>query len=364
MPLKKGLWLNGKEYSLEEFQDGIPAADDQFERDTLTFCHQWLNGQNTFTIHTSGSTGKPKPINISRKQMELSARLTGEALQLAPDYNALVCLNTAYIAGQMMLVRCFTLGLNPFVVTPSATPLTQLPKGISIDFTAFVPYQMQQMLGDSDLSNRLDKLKGIIIGGAPIGLSLLQRLENMQAPVYATYGMTETVSHIALRRLNGTDKSPYFKTQPGVTISTDERGCLTIQSELTNGQLLITNDLVKLVSSDQFEWLGRIDNVINSGGVKIQVEQVELKAGKALLTMNVPNRFLIIGVPDEQLGEKVVMVIEGTPLENEQQSKLESKLEEVLSKYEQPKVIHYLPEFVETETGKVKRQETLAAVLA
>lgn len=324
---------------------------------TLQFCKEWLLGKEIFTIFTSGSTGAPKPIEVSRKQMQASAKATAKALDLQKEDTAFICLNTSYIAGQMMLVRGLEVGMNMVVVAPSANPFSTLDiPSPTIDFYAFVPLQLFELLKDNTHIAMLNQAKAIIVGGAPINIGLENSLQVVAAPVYSTYGMTETVSHIALKRLNGKKKLPYYQALPDTQIGQDERGCLTIVSATTNFEKIITNDKVNLIDEQHFEWIGRIDNVINSGGVKIQIEKIENEIDKLFTQLGISHRFTIIGLPDTHLGEAVTLVLEGEKeniyiTDNEFFSLLKGRL----GKYEVPKKIMYLSHFPITETNKISK---------
>ncbi|MTI25398.1 hypothetical protein E1163_10630 [Fulvivirga kasyanovii] len=327
-----------------------------FERSTVEFIQQWLSGKSSFNIHTSGSTGKPKSISITRQQMETSARLTIHALQLKPAQTALVCLDTGYIAGKMMLVRALIHRMNIIAVNPAANPLEGISH--SPDFTAVVPLQLEEMLKHKQAVEHLNKMSAIIVGGAPVSTVLERKLQQISAPVYATYGMTETVSHIALKKLNGPERSDTFTAFDEVKLDLDARGCLTIQSALTNHEMLVTNDRVNLIDDHHFEWLGRADNTINSGGVKIQSEKVEKVVAQILDELALSNRFFVAGLPDEKLGKKVCLIIEAESIQRDQEE-IAVRLQEKLDKYEVPKSILGISRFSETPTGKINRGETL-----
>ncbi len=332
-----------------------------------TFLQRWNAGQQTFTIHTSGSTGTPKPITLTRAQMTASARMTGAALGLSAGDHALVCLSTEYIAGVMMLVRGAVLGLELTIVPPSNNPLAAFPPATHFDFTALVPLQLQKILTETpNKIGILNGMKAILVGGAPVSATLERQLQAVTAPIYHTYGMTETVSHIALRRLNGDAPSNAFTPLPGVSLGVDARGCLTISAPVTGGKTLITNDRVELRADGSFVWLGRWDNVVNSGGVKIQVEQVEAVLAQALLSVAegafAARRFVVGGVSDERLGQKLVAVIEGEALSTRALSALENALRAALPQYHRPREIYFLPHFAETPTGKIDRRHTLAQI--
>ena len=351
------LELNGRKYTSQQLTDStcLVSAQSEFEKSTLTFCYHWLSGKNEFTLTTSGSTGTPKSIVLKRHQMEASAQLTVDALQLKPGYNALVCLDTKFIAGQMMLVRSFLIGMNIIATEPAANPLKNITN--QIDFAAFVPYQIETIL-EEGYSQKLDILKCAIIGGAAVSESLKIKLQKVKASFYATYGMTETISHIALQKLNDTNVDERFNVVGNTKISQDERGCLIVDAEYLDEEV-ITNDLVNIVDSSSFYWLGRFDNVINSGGVKISPESVERMIQFIFEENNLSNRFFVAGIPDAKLGQRGVLFIEGSPLTQNIQDDLLNNLSTRVSKFELPKEIKFIPAFSQTLSGKVNRLETI-----
>jgi O-succinylbenzoic acid--CoA ligase len=353
---------------------GRAQSASENEENALRFCYDWLKGQPSFVVQTSGSTGAAKPIAVTRQQMEASARATGAALGLQPGMHALVCLPTRYIAGRMMLVRGLVLGLHLTVVEPASNPLNNLPPDRRFAFAAFTPMQMQVMLDEIGRRDQqtsaaghpsslilLDHMQAILLGGGPVSVGLEEQVQAIRAPLFHTYGMTETVSHIALRRLNGAQRSTQFAPLPGVQLGLDERGCLSICAEVTNGQRLQTNDLVDLQADGSFVWLGRWDNVINSGGVKVVVEKVEAAIEQA--TQQVEGwsgrRFFVAARPDARLGERVTLLVEGPPLPSTHESALQAHLCNQLNPYEHPRQFEYLPTFVNTPTGKIDRKATL-----
>lgn len=358
-----GLQLNGKWYDYGELQKGyFPGPLTDFEKATLEFCHQWVSGQVTFEISTSGSTGEPKMMTVSRAEMESSAWHTQVALGLSKDDHALLCLNPGFIAGKMMLVRSFVTGMPVTAVEPSANPFDKVPAESSIHFVALVPYQLQAILESSDGIRRLNALKAILVGGAAPNQKVKTLLKPVTCPVYATYGMTETVSHVALQRLNGPQPEDYFQVLPGVSISQDARGCLVLDVDYLQTRRIVTNDLVELVSPFQFRWLGRFDNVINTGGVKVIPEKIEGKIESMFDTMGINRRFLVAGMPDEKWGFKVALIVEGMHLPEHQQNEILGALGKLLSKYETPKEMRFVKQFVETSTQKIDRRATAATL--
>lgn len=366
-----GFILNGRsflrDWIVDHFRNLDPDAAGFSENEiwTLTFCGEWLSGVDRFIVPTSGSTGKPKSISITREQMTLSAGMTGDALNLKPGDRALVCLSPQHIAGLMMLARGLVLDLDLTIVEPGRDPFdtldfTQTP---SFDFTALAPLQLQTILSKLDHAAVLNKMKAVLVGGAPIAISLQRQIQKLAAPIYQTFGMTETVSHIALRRLNGPDATENYQTLPGVEIGQDDRGCLTIQSDLTNHCLIVTNDVVELVSDKSFIWQGRVDNVINSGGVKVHAEKVEAAIGQALHEMNVvPAEFFVVGMPDDRYHELVAAVFTGSRFPLETEKNLYALLAKKLSKYEVPKEILYADSVARTNNGKIDRRASLKRI--
>ncbi len=360
---EKFLFLNGKKFYYDEiigysFRNSIPLNG--YETKTLEFCRNWLTGVQEFPIQTSGSTGIPKTIVLTRQQMEVSARRTIKLLHLRAGDSMLACLNTEYIAGMMMLARGFMADMLMYVVDPVSNPLALVPQPNKLDFASFVPLQIQTILEETpEAAAQLNAMKGMLVGGAPVSPLLQRKLQQITAPVYHTYGMTETASNIALRRLNGPDAADYYQVLDTITVGLDKRGCLTIKGDVTNNELLVTNDIVELLTPSRFRWIGRADNTINTGGVKVQIERLELALAEALLNWDSAPRSFIAPQPDELLGEKIILILEGKPLGAEQEAVLMENLRTYLKRFEMPKEIYYTPAFSETPTGKLSRRRTL-----
>lgn len=362
------------------FPDNWPDPLTDYEAQTQAFCRAWLSHQSSFTLHTSGSTGTPKPIVLTRAQMRASAQLTGRVLGLQPGDKALVCLNTRYVAGVMMLVRGLELGMPMTIQEPSGNPLALFDSpSTHFDFTALVPLQLQTILeATPEKLSILNTMKAILVGGAATSPLLERELQLIKAPVFATYGMTETVSHIALRRLNGQERSRWFTALDGVELGVDERGCLHITSAATNFEQVQTNDVVEFrsqASPTQFQLLGRADTIINSGGVKIQPEQVERVAQEALAIYSQAgtaspgedqaswvHRLFVAAMPDERLGQRVVLVLEQRALSPEQFQTVQESIRLQLGPYAVPKDMVVVPELAETSTGKIDRNATIARI--
>lgn len=343
-----------------------PVSQTPYEAETLRFCRAWLSGQLEFVLQTSGSTGTPKPITLTRAQLRASAHLTGQTLGLQPGDAALVCLNIRYVAGVMMLVRGLELGLPMTIIEPSGNPLVDFrPDQAHFAFAAFVPLQIQTILEQSvDKLPILNRMKAILVGGAATSPALERALQVIQSPVFATYGMTETVSHVALRRLNGADRQDWFMALDGVDLGTDERGCLHITSAATNFVRVQTNDVVELmdtptVGPGRFRLLGRADNIINSGGVKVQPEPVERVIGDLLATAGGLGRLLVAGLPDERLGQRVVLFCEAWNMNTAQLQLVQDAVRRQIGPYAVPKEAITVAEFIETPTGKIDRARTI-----
>lgn len=329
---------NGQKVSVDDLvtkasQYYSKGAD--FEREIGAFILEWFSNSDTIVLTTSGTTGYSKNIEVSKQSMINSALATGVFFDLKPGDSALLCLPVKYIGGKMMLVRSFVLGLQMDNVAPSSTPLKGINK--KYDFIAMVPMQVEQSISD------LNGVKKVIIGGAKISESLKNQLLLVPNSIYETYGMTETVSHIAAKKI----QDPFFTILPNISIFKDDRGCLVINAPHISTEPVVTNDLVDLVSETQFSFIGRIDSVINSGGVKLFPEAIESK-----LSDHIKERFFLIGSPDSLLGQKVVLVVEGPKKD------LDDAIFAQLTPFEKPKEIRFVPKFKETESGKIMRKAT------
>ncbi|MBQ0769274.1 MAG: AMP-binding protein, partial [Bizionia sp.] len=324
-----------------------------FEKEIGQFLLEWLKDSPNLQAKTSGSTGAPKPIVLQKQAMVNSAVATGAYFNLKPGSTALLCLPATYIAGKMMLVRAMVLGLEIDCVSPQSEVVFNT--NTVYDFAAMVPMQLLKT------SHKLQNIKQLIVGGAPVSNSLLDKIQTVKTTVYETYGMTETVSHIAVKKLNnlrGTNSITglntahlSFEVLPNISISQDKRACLVIEASQLLENTIVTNDIVELQSETTFKWLGRFDNVINSGGIKIHPEQIE-----ATLKRHIHTRFFIASEVDDRLGNALILVIEGNKIT------LEPSVFEALENYKKPKAVYFIDAFAETSSGKIQRQKTLALV--
>ncbi len=315
-----------------------------WERDIFIFISQWLDDTETIEVQTSGTTGEPRKYLVSKKSMIISARKTLDFFQLKPGDSALLCLSPRYIAGKLMIVRAFAGKLNLILTQPVSTPLQGINE--NIDFATMVPMQVsKQMQTNPDAFNRL---KTLIIGGGEVPDLLKERLQTISTKIWETYGMTETLTHVALKKLNGDARSDWFSSLPGVKVEKNSNDCLVVEVDGITRDPLITSDIVEFDEQKQFKIKGRVDDVINTGGIKIMPVDVEKKIGQWI-----DRSFVVSSVSDEKLGEKVVLVIEGDAFDvSELQAKLKS-----LEFYEIPGSLMFFEELPCTETGKIKRKE-------
>jgi o-succinylbenzoate---CoA ligase len=351
--------INGRQIEIDDILKTKTTPLSGFEASTFSFIKKWFSTTSEFIQNTSGSTGSPKPIVITRRQMEASARLTQQALQLKARDTALLCLDPEFIAGKMMLVRSFITDMKIIAVTPSQNPFREIPSDIPIDFTALVPSQIYELL-QSEQAHRLNSIKNIIVGGAPLNEQTHSLLSQYTCRLYATYGMTETVSHIALQAINGPAASPYFTLLPGIKMGSDNRGCLEIEAPYLP-EKITTNDLVEIIDAHHFKWLGRVDNIINTGGIKILPEKIESEIRSLFDRLKISNKILISSLPDAVLGNKVIMLVEGE-IPQLSIDNFKQHLKGILSAYEMPKEFYFNVNFKVTENGKINRFETTRQV--
>ncbi|SDL86906.1 AMP-binding protein [Kriegella aquimaris] len=353
--------LNGITFSKEDLKEvgySLVKEGEQYEHNIGDFLLDWLNDSPEILVRTSGSTGTPKNIALEKRFMVNSAVATGQFFGLEAGQTALLCLPADYIAGKMMLVRAMVLGLELDYIESSSKPLEGILK--SYDFCAMVPLQLEGSL------DKIEQIKTLIVGGAPISDVLRNQLQDKSTAIFETYGMTETVTHIAARKVNNLESTAVgelnngrvehpFKTLPNISVSKDSRGCLVIDSPNVSREPVATNDFVELVSDVEFRWLGRFDNAINSGGIKLIPEQIEAK-----LVEIVDGRFFVAGLSDEKLGQKLVLIVEGDVDAKALLNKINSFKK--LDKFEVPKQIYGIHKFKETDSGKIKRTETIRLI--
>lgn len=268
------------------------------------FIADWHSPSPTLLVHTSGSTGKPKPMLVEKRRMEASARMTCRFLNLKEGDTALLCMPLQYIAGKMVVVRSLVCGLRLVEVEPCGHPLRGLKEAPV--FAAMVPMQVYNSMAVEEECALLRQIKHLIIGGGAVNAEMAAALKTFPNAVWSTYGMTETLSHIALRRLSGPDASLWYEPFANVNVSTTNEGCLIINAPDVCASTLVTNDIAEIAPDGQhFRIRGRKDNVVCSGGIKMQIEEIEAKLQPV---MDVP--FIITKRPDAKFGETVVLLAE------------------------------------------------------
>jgi len=313
---------------------------------------EWLSPSSHIWVNTSGSTGVPKTIRINKNKMITSATRTGSFLNLKSHDKALLCLPVDFIAGKMIVVRSFALGLDLYMARPTSDPLKEINENFA--FAAMTPMQIHHTLMGRDGIEKLNNIHTLIIGGGEMDSALIKKVGELSNDTFQTYGMTETITHIALKKLSGPSSESTYLTLPGIVLEQDKRGCLVINDKKLGLKKLRTNDLVELISESEFKYLGRFDHVINTGGVKVVPEVVEKK-----LNAHMKNRIVIAGKKDKVLGEKVILIIETK--ESMKPDDVESVIHNTaLHKYEIPREIFYVDYFPESKNGKILRKQLLS----
>lgn len=314
--------------------------------DVKSFIIEWHSESTHIATSTSGSTGKPKVIRLAKDKMIASAKMTGEFLQLKSNMNALLCLSPKTIGGKMMIVRAIVWDMNLIISDLSSTPLSNIES--KINFAAMVPMQVANSFKHN--KNQLASIDQLIIGGGPMSIELEHDLQNLPNSIHHTFGMTETISHIALKSVS--KKELNYSALPNVSFEV-ENNALVINAPRLGVHQLKTNDFIELISPNSFIWRGRTDFIINSGGIKFSPEEIEKKLSSII---SVP--YFIAGNTDHALGEKIVLILESS-------LKLYAKSDflAVLNKFEIPKEIIFLPSFIRSESDKILRKETLKLIV-
>lgn len=342
---KQTLTIQGKTFFPSDFRSATSSVDWLGEStpilgDLARFLNDWFDSSEEITIHTSGSTGIPNALSVQKKYMMESACITCRFFGLQPLEKALLCLPMGFIAGKMMVVRALVGGLDLYPVSPSGHPLNETD-GL-FRFAAMVPLQVYNSLQKPIERKRLQEIDTLLIGGSAIDPDLEKELRIFKNSVYASYGMAETLSHIALRKLNGNNASLYFTPLPSVSLSLTEENTLIVHAPRIYSKKLFTNDLAEIRPDGSFRILGRKDNTIITGGIKVQTEELEAK-----LSCLIPTPFAITSHPNIQFGEIVVLVTE-KPMDI-------SLLKKHLAPHEVPKKMLFIEKIPRTESGKIDR---------
>jgi O-succinylbenzoic acid--CoA ligase len=359
------IWINGHSYNLAYYIHDPTKTQylDTFEEGIISFIIDWKSGRKTFELRTSGTTGESKAITIYRDQMIASAKMTLSYLHLRKGDKLLLCLNPSYVAGIMMIVRSLVGDLELYVLSPTANPLLNRKLNYNFHLSSFVPYQVNEILKHPRSLFNFKQIQNILIGGADIPDSLAQTLKAFENNIYQTFGMTETVSHVGLKRLSGQQASSFYEVPDGIEIDVDARGCLTVTGKITGGKTIVTNDLADLYEGKKFKWKGRIDQVINTGGIKIRINDLEDRIHSIFESADLTKSFFIAGFPDNKLGEKVILTIE-TQKEEIDEGNIRKILRSKLSRYEVPKEIYTYHKFPLTATGKIDKKAIIKQLKA
>lgn len=337
-------------WEIEMIRMNIPTDNRSFRQELFSFLSDWFDPADTLPVHTSGSTGKPKELYVEKERMMASACLTCSFLGLQAGDTALLCMPLKYIGAKMVVVRALVAGLDLLPVPPSGHPLKGVAKAPV--FAAMTPMQVYNSLQVEEEKAALRRIRHLLIGGGPIDFRLGEALKDFPNAVWSTYGMTETLSHIALRRLNGPEASEWYTAFDSVQIRLSKENTLVIHAPEVCQEELATNDIAETEGTNRFRILGRKDNTINTGGVKVQIEQVE-----ATLKEHLSVPFQITSVPDEKFGEAIVMLVEGQAPDDIGQT-----CTRLLPPYWRPK--HIMPVFRLPLTENGKPDRALAKLLA
>ena len=320
-----------------------------WKKELMYFVIDWLSDADALPVQTSGSTGRPKKIRLQKKFMKASARMTLDFFGLKPGDKALLCLPVRYIAAKMMVVRAFTGKLDLYCIEPKLYPFsTWTPL---LDFAAMTPAQAEKLLETEEGTVFLSRIKKLLLGGSALSAALEEKLQTLETAVWHSYGMTETMSHIALRKVNGPDKTDGFFALPGVSLRLAPAGSLQVTAPRLGIFDLETHDIATFSGDGHFRVLGRTDNVINSGGVKLFPEQIEQK-----LSSWISEPFYIGRKQDAMLGERPVLFIESKSWPEEQVESLRKQMKATLNKLEVPDEIVFLKVFRRTASGKIIRE--------
>jgi o-succinylbenzoate---CoA ligase len=342
-----GIILNDKIFSKEDLLPYCKrklhkAKMPEWEEKIYRFIVDFLDEKEYIEQLSSGTTGIPKQLRISKKAMIESARITVKTLGLKWTDKALLCLPVEYIAGKMMIVRAFVAGLNLFWEEPSSMP--SLAKYGVIDFCSMVPLQVYNSFSNYEF---FKNIRNLIIGGSELRSEVMAMFRDVPNNTYESYGMAETCSHIALRKISGEKPDKYFKTLPGIKISVDNRSCLVINGSYLDSEV-VTNDIVELIDTNHFIWKGRIDNLINTGGIKVKPEELEATIAKII-----EMECAVVGVKDEKLGQKIVLIAESNEKIN--RAEILKSLKDNLQAHQMPREIIFVEELPRTNSFKIDR---------
>jgi O-succinylbenzoic acid--CoA ligase len=342
-----GEWLTAFQL-FERWDAQLKRGSDDWIRELRRTMGELIS-QGNLPATTSGTTGPPKRFTISKRDLAMSARLTGEAFNLMPGDRVLHCLPAQYIAGKVMLLRAFALSLDIHFIDPRGSILENLKVPHRFRFTAMVPLQLHRAIQE-DRARVERQFETILLGGGPVSDALLEDIRSLDARVFQSYGSTETVTHVAIRRINGPAPEDHFTALGACHFARDPRGCLVVYTPHLSTKQHVTNDLVELIDDTRFRWLGRIDHVILSGGKKIFPEQLEAKTAGVI-----PYPHYFTQVPDPVLGQAVMLVLETELPQDQVMPEVMERLMAVLHPHEWPRRVQALRRIQRTASGKIIR---------
>lgn len=355
------LHISNERFTIEDIRLWSGEHIDRYTSEVLSYCKQWIEGKEHFELKTSGSTGAPKTIHIYRSQIEASAAATIHFFNLKQG-DAVACpLSIHVIGGQMMLYRSIIGGLNLYVIPPTKN-LEALDLTIDYTFMPIAALQLFEVLTNQpEKIPLLNKLNHLLIGGSSLTDALLTQIKRtLSCKVWQSYGMTETVSHVAMRSIHPITADAYTLLE-GIKADVDTRSCLKLKGAVTHNEWIQTNDCVKLIDDTHFTFQGRADFIVNSGGIKIQVEAIEKIIDTLFSELNIHAAFFVGGIADDALGEKLILAIDTLVIDAEKQQLILSKLSEVLPRYHVPKEIHTIS-FEYTPSGKIDRKKSFQKI--
>ena len=300
------LTLNGVTYNWEQLQQAYTEnrlPEGRMTKDLIVFLQEWMNPASVLDIQTSGSTGTPTRMKVKKTQVLNSARFTCDYFNLKQGDSCLLCLPLEFIAAKMMVIRALVRGLNLWLKEPDGHPFEGPVRDYA--FVPLVPLQVFNTLQTEREKEALSHCQTLLIGGGPLSSTLESALSDCPVSIFASYGMAETLSHIALRRVNGTDASAYYTPFPGVSLFLSVDGCLIIDAPLVTDATITTGDRVELLPDGRFRVLGRKDNLILTGGMKVQAEELESKISQVMTSA-----YAITSAPDTKFGECIVLIAE------------------------------------------------------
>ncbi len=337
------------------FEVDFSLADKETKKSVEKIILNWSDEQNDkFEFKTSGSTGIPKIVSFSADEVAASAQNTIQFFNILPKEKVLLSLPTEFVAGALMCIRAMIAGTQLTILKPSLRPLQSFRQFVSFDFAPFTPAQIAETLSKgSELELEILKnIKTIILGGGVVNDEIVSAVQNFRGAVFQTYGMTETLTHIAVKKINKKRDIYYRLVNDDIQISTDERGCLVLQVPYLTQKEIVTNDLASIIDKKQFEWIGRYDFVINSGGIKIIPELIERELQPLLRSKD----FYVSSIADKVLGERCVLVLQQEDWDKKELDDLQYLLESYKN-HHYPKQIHLVSRIDKTDTGKIKREK-------